>query len=78
MHQLTDGLMGVIAQPDYRMEVWTATTATEQNGLVSAGGYFYLTKKHHNGAIGDRSIGLPMSDIPELLAILGKIEEQTA
>ncbi len=73
MRQLTDGLQGVLARPTYRLEVWK-TSAPKQNGLIPEGDYFYLTKINHKGEIGDRSIGLPVSDLPELLAILGRAD----
>ncbi len=69
MRQLTDGLQGVLARPTYRLEVWK-TSAPKQ---LPEGDYFYLTKINHRGEIGDRSIGLPVSDLPELLEILGKL-----
>jgi hypothetical protein len=70
MRHLTDGLQGVIARPAYRIEVWKTSSAPKQNGAIPEGDYFYLTKIHFNGEIGERSIGLPASDMAELLAIM--------
>ena len=71
MRRLTDGLLGVLARPTFRLEVWK-TGAPKQNGLIPEGDYVYLTKIHFNGEIGNRSIGLPASDVAELMAILGR------
>ena len=48
------------------------TRTRKQNGLIPKGDYVYLMKIHFNGEIGNRSIGLPASDVAELMAILGK------
>ena len=71
MRKLTDGLLGVLTRNTYRLEAWK-TNAPKQNGLIQEGGYFYLTKINHNGEIGGRSIGLPVSDLSELMVILEK------
>ena len=71
MRKLTDGLLGVLTRNAYRLEVWK-TNAPKQNGLIHEGDYFYLTKINHNGEIGERSIGLPVSDLSELMVILEK------
>ena len=71
MRKLTDGLLGVITRDSFRLEVWK-TNAPKQNGLIRNGDYCYLTKINHNGEIGERSIGLPISDLSELIAILEK------
>jgi hypothetical protein len=71
MRKLTDGLLGVLTRNTYRLEVWK-TNAPKQNGLIQEGDYFYLMKINHNGEVGNRSIGLPVSDLSELMAILGK------
>lgn len=73
MLRITDGLMGVLVRPTYRLEVWR-TSAPKQSGLIPTGDYFYLTKINHKGEINDRSIGLPATDLPELLAILSGSE----
>ena len=71
MRKLTDGLLGVLTRNTYRLEVWKTNTP-KQNGLIQEGDYFYLTKTNHNGEIGERSIGLPVSDLSELMIILEK------
>lgn len=69
MRSLTDGLIGVIARQAYRVEVWK-TSAPKL--AVSNERWIYITKIHHNGSIGKRSIGLPESDLSELIALLGQ------
>jgi len=69
MRSLTDGLIGVIARQRYRVEVWKMSAPKL---AVSNEQWVYITKKHHNGEIGERSIGLPESDLPELIALLGQ------
>ncbi len=76
MRKLTDGLLGVIARNNYRLEVWK-TTAPKQNGVIQSGHYFYLTKINHNGEIGEHSIGLPVSDLSELMDILREAREES-
>lgn len=71
MRRVTDGVMGVLARPTFRLEVWK-TSAPMQNGTLPEGDYLYLTKIHSNGQIGERSIGLPADDLNELLEILSK------
>jgi hypothetical protein len=67
MRSLTDGLIGVIARRFYRIEVWEKSApklaVTDQR-------WFYITKIHHNGEIGERSIGVPESDLTELIDLL--------
>ena len=70
MRRASDGLVSVLARHGYRLEVWKMSTAPKQNGAVMDGDYFYLTKRHHNGEIGERSIGLPRADVEELLRML--------
>ena len=69
MRSVTDGLIGVIAQRTYRVEVWKMNApklALEDEQWI------YITKYHHNGQIGERSIGLPVSDLTALLTLLGQ------
>lgn len=75
MRKLTDGLLGVITRDTFRLEVWK-TNAPKQNGLIHGGDYFYLTQINHNGEIGNRSIGLPVSDLSELIVILEKADSK--
>lgn len=69
MRSLTDGLMGVIARQGYRIEVWNMGAPKL---AVTDERWIYITKKHHNDHIGERSIGLPESDLVELIALLGQ------
>jgi len=74
MRSLTDGLVGVIARQGYRIEVWKMNApklaiANEQ--------WLYITKIHHNGEIGVRSIGLPEPDLHELLELLERLKQTT-
>lgn len=69
MRSLTDGLIGVIARQGYRIEVWNMSAPKL---AVTSERWIYITKKHHNGGIGERSIGLPESDLAELIALLGQ------
>jgi len=69
MRSLTDGLIGVITRQRYRVEVWKMSAPKL---AVSNERWVYITKIHHNGDIGERSIGLPESDLPELIALLGQ------
>lgn len=71
MHKLTDGLLGVVVRNTYRIEVWK-TSAPKQKALVQNESYIYLSKINHDGEIGNRSIGLPESDLFELTTILVK------
>lgn len=71
MRSLTDGLMGVIARPGYRIEVWNMSAPKL---AVKSERWVYITKKNHNGDIGERSIGLPESDLVELIALLGQVK----
>lgn len=70
MRSLTDGLMGVIARHGYRIEVWNLGAPKL---AVTGERWIYITKKHHNGNIGERSIGLPESDLPKLIELLGQV-----
>lgn len=69
MRSLTDGLIGVIARHGYRVEVWKMSAPKL---AVSGKRWVYITKVHHNGEIGERGIGLPESDLPELIELLGQ------
>lgn len=69
MRSLTDGLIGVITRQGYRIEVWKMSAPKL---AVSNERWVYITKIHHNREIGERSIGLPESDLPELIALLGQ------
>lgn len=69
MRSLTDGLIGVIARHEYRIEVWNMSAPKL---AVTNERWIYITKKHHNGDIGERSIGLPESDLAELIEMLGQ------
>jgi hypothetical protein len=69
MRSLTDGLLGVIPRHGYRVEVWKKSAPKL---AVTSEPWIYITKVHHNGQIGERSIGLPESDLPELLSLLSK------
>lgn len=68
MRSITDGLIGVITRQGYRVEVWKMSAPKL---AVTNERWVYITKKHHNGDISERSIGLPESDLPELIALLG-------
>ena len=72
MTTIKEGLVGTLVRSTYRLEIWK-TGAPTQNGMLPAGDYIYLTKKHSDGKIGERSIGLPIADLGELLAILKKL-----
>lgn len=72
MRSLIDGLIGVIARRGYRIEVWNMSAPKL---AVTDERWIYITKKHHNGDIGERSIGLPESDLPELIALLSIMQE---
>ncbi|BBJ24223.1 hypothetical protein [Candidatus Nitrotoga sp. AM1P] len=74
MRSLTDSLIGVIAQHEYRIEMWNMSAPKL---AVTNERWVYITKKHHNGDIGERSIGLPESDLPELIKLLGQITHFT-
>jgi hypothetical protein len=69
MRSITDGLIGVITQQRYRVEVWK-TSAPKL--AVSDEWWVYITKIHHNGEVCEKSIGLPESDLPELITLLTK------
>ncbi|GJL74543.1 hypothetical protein [Nitrosomonas sp.] len=72
MRKLTDGFIGVLVRSDYRLEVWK-TKAPKKNRVIQSGHYFYLTKINFDGEVGKRSIGLPASDLSELIEILRKM-----
>ena len=67
MRSITDGLIGVITRQGYRVEVWKMSAPKL---AVTNERWVYITKKHHNGNIGERSIGLPESDLLELIDLL--------
>jgi len=67
MRSLTDGFIGVIARHSYRVEVWK-TNAPKL--AVTGESWIYVSKKHHKGELGERSIGLPESDLTELITLL--------
>ena len=69
MRSVTDGLIGVITQRAYRVEVWKMSAPKL---VVTDEQWVYITKYHHNGQIGERSIGLPVSDLTALLTLLGQ------
>ncbi|MDP1678772.1 MAG: hypothetical protein Q8L02_01365 [Candidatus Nitrotoga sp.] len=69
MRSLIDGLIGVIARHEYRVEVWNMRAPKL---AVTSERWVYITKKLHNGDIGERSIGLPESDLVELIELLGQ------
>jgi hypothetical protein len=70
-------LAGVLARPTFRLEVWK-TGSPVRNGTLPEGDYIYLTKIHSIGQIGERSIGLPVTDLGELLSILKRLESSLA
>lgn len=74
MHKLTDGFIGVVLRQDYRLEIWEMSTPNQKRVLPREN-YLYITKIHFDGEIGNRSIGLPVSDLSELIEILRKINE---
>lgn len=67
MRSLTDGLVGVITRQSYRVEVWNGSAPKL---AVTSERWIYITKKHHNGEICERSIGLPESDMLEFMELL--------
>ena len=69
MRSVTDGLIGVITQRTYRIEV---RKMNAPKLAVTDEKWVYITKYHHNGQIGKRSIGLPVSDLTALLTLLGQ------
>jgi len=69
MRSITDGLVGVITKQQYRVEVWKMSAPKL---AVPNEWWVYITKVHHNGEICERSIGLPESDLPGLIALLNK------
>ena len=66
MRSVTDGLLGVIPGQNYRLEV-LKTSAPKR--AVSSEMWIYITKINHNGEIGKRSIGLPVSDVIKLMEL---------
>lgn len=72
MHKLTDDLLDVLVRPNYRVEIWK-TSSPKQKQVFPHDNYLYITKIHFDGEIGDRSIGLPVSDLSELIEILRKV-----
>jgi hypothetical protein len=75
MKSVTDGLIGVITQRTYRVEVWKMDALKL---AVTDEKWVYITKYHHNGQIGERSIGLPESDVATLVALLGEAAPREA
>lgn len=75
MHKLTDGFIGVLVRNDYRLEIWK-TNGPKKNRVIQSGHYVYLTKINFDGRIGNRSIGLSASDLPELMDILEKASDE--
>jgi hypothetical protein len=75
LKSLLDGFVGVAARPTYRLEVWK-TRAPKLAKLGPGAEYVYLTKINHRGEIGERSIGIPATDVPELMTILARIVEK--
>ena len=69
MRSVTDGLIGVITQRTYRIEV---RKMNAPKLAVTDEKWVYITKDHHNGQIGERSIGLLESDWAALLTLLGQ------
>ena len=69
MRSITDGLVGAITKQQYRVEVWK-TSAPKL--AASNEWWIYITKIHHNGEVGERSIGIPESDLPGFIALLNK------
>jgi hypothetical protein len=69
MKAVTDGLIGVITQRTYRVEVWKMDAPKL---ALTDEEWFYITKYHHNNQIGERSIGLPKSDLIALITLLSK------
>ncbi len=77
-HKLTAGTRYAIALANGA----NATTAhlagmpgTATKCITPAGSYIFLTKLNHLGQIGERSIGLPAADLPELMAILDRCND---
>ena len=73
MRRVTDGMIGVVARADFRIEVWKSGSCPKTKGACAKGDYFFLTKINYNGEIGDRSIGMSKEDLTELLEILNEI-----
>ncbi len=74
MSHLLDGFLGVLTRQTYRIEVRIGTAPKSKRAAIPEGAYLYVTKMYFDGAeIGNRSIGMPAADVPELLAILGKV-----
>jgi len=69
MRSITDGLIGVITRQSYRIEIWK-TSAPKL--AVSNEWWVYITKINHSREVCERSIGLPESDLPELITLLNK------
>ena len=67
MQKLTDGMVGVVTRKQYRVEIWitSAPKLAHTNDR-----WCYFTKIDHGGYIGERSIGLPLADVREIVAIL--------
>lgn len=72
MRSVADGFIGVIARQQYRVELWrtSAPKAAHTNE-----DWVYLTKLHNGGLIENRSIGLPLSDLSELVEMLKDVNK---
>ncbi len=70
MRSLTDGLLGIISGRNYRLEVWKMSAPKR---AASSEPWVYITKIDHSGEIGDKSIGLPATDLPGLISILAHV-----
>jgi len=66
----THGMAGKVERPTYNLEFWLSDAPKR---FEDDGEYLYMSKRHMNGEIGERSIGLPIADLAEVVAILNKI-----
>lgn len=64
------GQVGIVERQTYRLEVWK-TRAPDKSR--SDGDFIYITKRHNDGSIGERSIGLPYSDLNDVVRLLQRI-----
>ena len=65
-----NGVVGVVERPTYRLEVWKTNAP---NKARFDGDYIYITKRHNDGSIVERSIGLPCSDLVDVVRLLQRI-----
>ena len=65
-----DGLIGTITSNRYRIEV--RLTADAPKLALTGGKWIYITKIYSDGSIGEKSLGLPESDLPVLVELLQK------